>query len=74
MTGYSLKFALAVNETSDFFIGVRLGQYCIKKDIPVMQVAEHFGVSRTAVYAWFLGHSEPNKYHQVKITKYLKKA
>jgi len=50
-----------------------LGRLCIAKDISVIEVTKHFGVSRTAVYDWFLGKSMPNKTHEVKIYKYLKK-
>ena len=73
MTGYSLKFAKAVSKANQELVGVMLAKFCIEKDISVITVAKHFGVSRTAIYAWFLGRSEPNKQHEVKIYKYLKK-
>jgi transcriptional regulator with XRE-family HTH domain len=74
MTGYSLKFAKLVNKTSEnISIGVTLGKACIEKDVPVMQIAKHFNVSRTAVYAWFTGKSIPNLAHQMKIHKLLKR-
>jgi len=50
-----------------------LGKLCIDKDISVIEVANYFSVSRTAIYAWFLGKSQPNKIHETKIYKYLKK-
>ena len=73
MTGYSLKFAKAVAKANQDLVGVMLGRLCIDKDISVIEVAKHFGVSRTAIYAWFMGKSIPNKTHEVKIYKYLKK-
>ena len=73
MTGYSLKFAKAIAKADQDLVGVMLAKFCIEKDISVISVAKHFGVSRTAVYAWFTGKSIPNKLHEVKIYKYLKK-
>jgi transcriptional regulator with XRE-family HTH domain len=73
MTGYSVKFTEAVAKANQELVGVMLARLCIKKDISVIEVANHFGVSRTAIYAWFLGRSTPNKVHEVKIYKYLKK-
>lgn len=73
MTGYSLKFAKAVAKADPNLVGVMLGRLCIDKDISVIEVAHYFDVSRTAIYAWFLGKSTPNKTHEVKIYKYLKK-
>ena len=73
MTGYSVKFAKAVAKADQDLVGVMLGRLCIDKDISVIEVAKHFDVSRTAVYDWFLGRSIPNKAHEVKIYKYLKK-
>ena len=74
MTGYSLKFSRLVSKANEkISIGVTLGKFCIKKDIPVIQVANYFHVSRTAIYAWFIGKSIPNQTHQIKIHKFLKK-
>jgi len=73
MTGYSLKFAKAVAKANQDLVGVMLGKLCIDKDISVIEVANYFSVSRTAIYAWFLGKSQPNKIHETKIYKYLKK-
>ena len=73
MTGYSVKFAKIVSKANQELAGVMLGKLCIEKDISVIEVSKHFSVSRTAIYAWFTGKSIPNKVHEVKIYKYLKK-
>jgi transposase len=44
-----------------------LGRFCIEKDIPVRDVAEHFGVSRVTIYKWFTGEWHPRKLHIEKI-------
>jgi hypothetical protein len=72
MTGYSSKFVRLVNRAGDA-PGVLLGKRCIELDISVIEIAEYFGVSRTAVYAWFTGQSQPKKVHEIKIHKFLKK-
>jgi transcriptional regulator with XRE-family HTH domain len=58
--GYSRKFAAANKKADSSHVGVQLGRICIAKDIPVPDVAEYLGVSRQAVYLWFLGKSTPH--------------
>lgn len=58
--GYSRRFAEANKKADQSHIGVQLGRICINKDIPVPDVAEYLGVSRQAVYLWFLGRSMPH--------------
>ena len=61
MLGYSLHLQ-KLNKAADAkSIGVRLGRYCIKHDISVIDIAGQFGVSRQAVYNWFVGKSVPSK-------------
>ncbi len=55
MNGYSLLTAHRINTADKSFIGVKLGRLCVKKGIPVRDVAEFLNVSHTAVYAWFKG-------------------
>lgn len=57
-TGYSLLLLKQIEEACPVMIGVQLGQLCVKKNIPVRDVAEHLGVSRVSVYAWFRGKIE----------------
>ena len=72
MTGYSSKFVRLVNRAGDA-PGVLLGKRCIELDISVIEIAKRFGVSRTAVYAWFTGQSQPKKIYEIEIYKFLKK-
>ena len=63
MIGYSQQLVKANKKADQKLLGVQLGRHCIKKDIPVAHVAKSFGVSRTAVYAWFKGESEMSNAH-----------
>ncbi len=54
-------------------IGVTLGKLCVTKNIPVIDVAAFFGVSRQAVYLWFKGKSRPKKDIEEKIEKLVEK-
>jgi predicted DNA-binding protein YlxM (UPF0122 family) len=58
MIGYSQQLVKANKKANQKLLGVQLGKYCVAKDIPVVYVAKYFGISRTAVYAWFKGESE----------------
>ena len=53
--GYSTLTVREIEEANPKLLGVKLGRLCVKKDIPVSDVAEFFGVSRVTVYAWFRG-------------------
>lgn len=70
MIGYSQQLVKANKKANQKLIGVQLGRHCIAKDIPVAYVAKSFGVSRTAVYAWFKGESEMSKAHFGMATKF----
>jgi hypothetical protein len=63
MIGYSQQLVKANKSANQKLLGVQLGKHCIKKDIPVAHVAQSFGVSRTAVYAWFKGESDMSAAH-----------
>jgi len=66
-----IKANLAANVESP---GVALGRFCIKKEIPVSDVAEYFGVSRMTIYKWFVGEWLPRKSNAEKIANILKQA
>lgn len=65
--GYTFRLVNANKEADGRHPGVRLGRYCIAKDIPVRIVAEYFGVSRMTIYKWFIGEWHPRKPHAVRI-------
>ena len=69
--GYSIALLRKVKAADPKAIGVKLGRSCINNDIPVAIVAEKFGVSRAAVYCWFVGGYAPNKTLHDRITKFI---
>jgi hypothetical protein len=73
MIGYSQQLVKANKAADQTLMGVRLGALCIEKDVPVTRVAKEFGVSRTAVYAWFKGESEIQSFRLVRVSKIIKK-
>ena len=72
LRGYSLVLVKANRDADPKHIGVRLGKWCIRMNIPVTEVAEKFGVSRMTVYSWFTGSSRPRKDKVDQIEKLLK--
>lgn len=73
MHGYTLMLAEAIKRAPKHKLGVRLGKACLRANVPVIQVAKDFGVSRPAVYAWFTGRSVPNLRLEEKIEQYIKR-
>ena len=71
--GYSLRIVRANEQADPSNIGVLLGRMCIKKEIPVSEVAEFFSVSRMTVYNWFCGYGKPKKQTQQKIQEVINK-
>ena len=59
--GYSLRIVRANEQADPSNSGVLLGRLCIKKEIPVVEVAQFFDVSRMTIYNWFSGASKPQK-------------
>jgi hypothetical protein len=72
LRGYSLILVKANRDADSRHIGVRLGKWCIRMNIPVSEVAQQFGVSRMTVYSWFTGTSRPRKDKVDQIEKLLK--
>jgi len=72
MHGYTILLADAIRRAPKNKIGVRLAKACLKANVPVVQVAEDFGVSRPAVYAWFTGRSNPKPDLEQAIEQYIK--
>jgi len=71
MIGYSQKVA-RLNKAADIKnLGVRLGRFCISKEIPVAYVMASFGVTKQTVYNWFFGTHVPSANHQKDIATFL---
>jgi hypothetical protein len=73
LRGYSYRLVKANKAADSKHIGVKLGRYCIINDIPVIQIAQQFSVSRMTVYNWFSGIVMPHKATVAKIEKLLSK-
>lgn len=71
--GYSQRIANAIIEAEVDSLGVALGKFCIRHDIPVSEVAGGLGVSRTAVYKWFDGSSIPSPFYAPKIEAWMQR-
>lgn len=71
--GYSLLMAKRISEADTRLAGVRMGQICVKRSIPVKDVAEYFGVSRMTIYSWFQGHTSVPEKHMEKLEKIVSK-
>ncbi len=73
MIGYSQSVVKTNRDADGRNLGVRLGRYCINRDIPVKDVMEFFDVSKQTVYSWFAGTHTPSKRHEAVILKFLGK-
>jgi hypothetical protein len=71
--GYSTLTVQEIQEANPTLLGVKLGKICVNKDIPVIDVAEYFGVSRVTVYAWFRGKTVVSGKHADKMQKMIAK-
>lgn len=69
--GYSLSLVSANKKASAKHRGVALGRFCIANGISVIEVAEAFKVSRTAVYNWFSGASQPDRARSEQIERFV---
>lgn len=72
-TGYSLFTAEAIQNADGRLLGVQLGKVCLKRDIPVTDVAEFFSVSRVTVYNWFKGTVVVSGKHAERMKKLIEK-
>ena len=63
MIGYSQKVVRLNKEADQKNLGVRLGKFCIARDIPVSDVMSYFDVTKQTVYNWFYGISTPSLQH-----------
>ena len=74
MIGYSQR-VVQVNRKADINnVGVKLGRFCISREIPVTDVMDFFGVTKQTVYNWFAGKYAPGNLLTAAITEYLKRS
>jgi len=71
MQGYTIEFARKVRAGDKSKRGVVLGAIALSKGIPVANIAEYVGVSRTAVYGWFLGKYDPSRANALRLEEYV---
>ena len=74
LRGYSFRLVQANQAADARKIGVKLGRYCINKDISVYEIAHKFDVSRMTIYSWFTGVSDPHPSKAEEIAAMLKRA
>ena len=71
--GYSTLTIREIQEANPTLLGVKLAKICVDRDIPVVDVAEFFGVSRVTVYSWFRGKAVVSGKHADKMQKLIAK-
>ena len=65
--GYSSTFVSEVKQADSSKLGVKLALICIRREIPVKDVAEYFDVSRMTIYSWFRGKTTVPTKHREKM-------
>ena len=68
---YSSEFLVELNSLDEDKIGVRLAKACVNADLPIIEVAKVFDVSRMTIHSWFRG-SPIRENNQIKIKQFLK--
>jgi transposase len=72
MIGYSQNIVKANAKANQKMLGVRLGKHCIRQGITVIEISNHFKVSRTAVYNWFSGVNDVSPKYVAEATAIIK--
>lgn len=72
MNGYSIRVAEAIRTADGNLPGVRLGRWCLDRDIPVAEVARILKVTRQTVYSWFVGKAQPQPRHIEVIEEFVR--
>ena len=67
--GYSTLTVQEIRDANPNLLGVKLGRLCVERDIPVRDIAEHFGVSRVTIYTWFRGKAVVSGKYADKVQK-----
>ena len=71
--GYSQRLVDAIqNDTSSKSLGVALGRFIIKNDIPVLNVSEALGVSRMTIYNWVTQETHPSRENGTRIIGWMR--
>ena len=73
MPGYSLETVEAIRKADGRLLGVKLGRVCLRRRMPVSEVAEFFNVSRVTVYNWFKGEAVVSDKHADQVQSLIKK-
>lgn len=60
LRGYDSLFIRKVEEADQKPAVLALAEVCIEKNVAVTEVASAFGVSRSTVYNWMTGKTEPH--------------
>lgn len=71
--GYSQRLVDAIqNDTTSKSLGVALGRFIIRNDIPVAIVSDSLGVSRMTIYNWLMGDSHPSKQNCHRVIEWMR--
>jgi hypothetical protein len=71
--GYSIDLIAQIKQADKNLLGVKLGRFCTDEGIPVMQIADHFNVTRTTVYNWFTGKTGVARKHIEAVEQFVKR-
>jgi hypothetical protein len=67
--GYDSLFLQKVEDADQSAEVMLLADACINKNIPMIDVALMFGVTRATVYNWFTGRTVPHPRHRASMPK-----
>lgn len=68
---YSKPFLIKLHNLDEDRPGVLLAKACVNADLPIIEIAKVFGVSRMTVHSWFRGSPIRDK-NVTKIKRFLK--
>ena len=68
---YSQSFLIELGKADNERLGVKLAKACVHADLPIIEVAKVFGVSRMTIHTWFRGGAIRDK-NATKIKHFLK--
>jgi hypothetical protein len=74
MRGYALSVVQAVDAADGGRLEIKLARHCIRHNIPVVDVATYFGVSRQTVYNWFCKGASAAPSQRARIEAFLLRA